>query len=87
MRTMRRKRFHRPVVVQLGRIDRDRVVATPAEAAEILLRQWRDGDSPERMRAMQACLEVIRGEKPPRVARSAFIEAARAARVFVGEQI
>jgi hypothetical protein len=36
---MRKKRFNKPVVVQLGRVDRDRVVGTPAEAAELLLHQ------------------------------------------------
>lgn len=85
MQSMRKKRFNRPVVVQLGRIDRDRVVGTPAEAAELLLHQWRLPESPERLKAMEACLQVIKGEKPPRVARAAFIKAAVAARVFIGE--
>ncbi|RUV27619.1 MAG: DUF982 domain-containing protein [Mesorhizobium sp.] len=36
---------------------------------------------------MEACLGVIRGEKPPRVARQAFIVAAKDARILLGEQI
>jgi hypothetical protein len=35
---------------------------------------------------MEACLQVIKGEKPPRVAREAFVKAAVAARVFVDEK-
>ena len=80
-------RFHRPVVVQPGRIDRDRVVVTIADAATVLLRDWPRQNGEKRIVAMQACLQVIRGEKPPRVARQAFIEAAKDARIFLGEQI
>ena len=82
----RQLRFHLPVVVQPGRIDRDRVVTTPAEAAEILLKQWPDGSFSKRVKAMQACLKVIRGEKPPHTARAAFIAAAKEARIFVADE-
>ncbi|QIA26000.1 DUF982 domain-containing protein [Mesorhizobium sp. AA22] len=34
---------------------------------------------------MEACLAVIRGEKPPRVARQAFIVAAKDARILLGK--
>lgn len=85
MRDLRKLRFHRPVIVQLGRIDRDRVVETPKDAAEILLHQWRQADSPEYKEALEACLQVALGEKPARTARAAFIRAAKAARVYVGE--
>jgi hypothetical protein len=85
-RTVHSVKFHKPVVVQPGRIDRDRVVITLADAAEILLRDWPIAESKKRTAAMQACLQVIRGEKPPRVARQAFIAAAKDARIFLGEQ-
>jgi hypothetical protein len=87
MRKGRRRplRFHLPVVVQPGRIDRDKVVMTPAQAAEILLRQWPHGEFSKRLKAMQACLEVIRGEKPPHIARTAFIAAAKEARILVAD--
>jgi ribosomal 50S subunit-associated protein YjgA (DUF615 family) len=88
MQTHRRQlRFHLPVVVQPRRIDRDRVVTTPAEAAEMLLRQWPDGEFSKRVKAMQACLKVIRGEKPPHIARTAFIAAAKEARIFIAEGV
>ncbi|MBZ9870394.1 DUF982 domain-containing protein [Mesorhizobium sp. BR1-1-9] len=79
------KRFHKPVVIQLGRIDRDRVVITVADAAGLLLREWPAPQSSKRLRAMEVCLEVINGRKPPRMARDAFIAAAKDAQVFLGE--
>jgi hypothetical protein len=84
---MRRKKFHKPVVIQPGRIDRDRVVMTPAEAADILLHGWPNVESEARNVAMKACLDVLKGAKPPRVARDAFIAAAKDVRIFLGEKI
>nr|WP_292399178.1 DUF982 domain-containing protein [Mesorhizobium sp.] len=48
-----------------------------SDAAEVLLRDWPTPASKTRLAAMAACLAVIRGEKPPRVARQAFIVAAK----------
>jgi hypothetical protein len=80
----RHRAFHRPVTVQTGRIDRERIVLTTRDAAEVLLKDW-PLESRKRARAMEVCLSVIRGEKPPYVARRAFVEAAREARVLVAE--
>ncbi len=85
-RRRRYRKFNRPVVVQPGRIDRDRVVTNVREAAQILLRDWPQPESEKRFAAMQACLAVIKGELPPRVARQAFIDAAKDARIFLGEE-
>jgi len=79
----RHRLFHRPVVVQTGRLDRERVVASTRDAAAVLLKDWPLAESSKRTRAMEACLSVIRGEKPPSVARRAFVAAAREARVLV----
>lgn len=84
-RPQRHRAFHRPVTVQTGRIDRERLVRTTRDAAELLLRHWPIADSPKRTRAMELCLSVIRGEKPPSAARRAFVEAAREAKVLVEE--
>ena len=78
------KRFHKPVVIQLGRIDRDRVVTSVFDASTILLRDWRHDDE-SRLRAMSACLAVIKGERPPSFARHAFVKAAEAARVLLSD--
>jgi hypothetical protein len=77
--------FHKPVRIQLGRVDRDRVVVTIKDAASLLLRDWPIQDSSRRLQAMQACLDVIRNGKPPSVARNAFIAAAREAGVYLGD--
>ncbi|WP_342586990.1 DUF982 domain-containing protein [Mesorhizobium temperatum] len=86
-RFVRTKRFRKLIVVQPGRIDRDRVVVSVSDAAEVLLRDWPTPASKTRLAAIEACLAVIRGEKPPRVARQAFIVAAKDARILLGEQI
>ncbi|RWO84984.1 MAG: DUF982 domain-containing protein [Mesorhizobium sp.] len=84
---MRTRRFRKPIVVQPGRIDRDRVVLSVSDAAEVLLKDWQTPASKTRLAAIAACLAVIRGDKPPRVARQAFIVAAKDARILLGEQI
>ena len=50
----------------------------------MLLHAWPVTDSEKRINAMKACLEVIKGEKPPKVARRAFVVAANDARVYIG---
>lgn len=81
----RHRAFHRPVTVQTGRIDRERVIRTTRDAAEVLLRNWPLPESRKRSRAMDLCLRVIRGEQPPSAARRAFVQAAREARVLIEE--
>jgi len=85
-RRRRSRRFSRPVVIQPGRIDRDRVVTNVRDAAHLLLREWPDQTSEKRKAAMEACLKVFRGEGSARSARQAFIEAAKDARIFLGEK-
>jgi len=86
-RRRRSRRFTRPVVIQPGRIDRDRVVTNVRDAAQLLLREWPDQSSEKRQAAMEACLRVFRGEGSARSARRAFIEAAKDARIFLGEKV
>jgi hypothetical protein len=76
--------FKEPVVVVPGRLDRERVVGDVRHAAIVLLHEWPLQASPAKQKAMQACLAVLRGEKPPSAARSAFIEAAREAHILQG---
>jgi ribosomal 50S subunit-associated protein YjgA (DUF615 family) len=75
--------FKQPVRIQLGRIDRDRLVVGVKDAAEILLREWPAADTTRRTKAMVACLEVIRGAKPPSYARRYFVSACKEARVLL----
>jgi hypothetical protein len=80
----RHRAFNKPVIVQTGRIDRDRVVRNTRDA-DVLLRDWPLSASRKRARAMELCLCVIRGERPPHVARRAFVDAAREAKILIEE--
>jgi hypothetical protein len=82
-RPQRHRAFHRPVTVQTGRIDRERLVLSTRDAAEVLLRDWPLPESRKRARAMELCLSVIRGERAPNIARRAFVDAAREAKVLL----
>ncbi|MER9326850.1 DUF982 domain-containing protein [Mesorhizobium sp. M0152] len=57
------------------------------DAAQVLLRDWPKPACARRLAAIEACLAVMRGEKPPRVARQAFIVAAKDARILLSDQI
>ncbi|KQZ19505.1 DUF982 domain-containing protein [Parvibaculum sp.] len=82
---MKTTRFHKPIRIQLGRIDRDRIVVSPRDAADILLHDWPVAENKRRVRAMEACLAVIKGGKPPSTARTAFIAAAKDVGIYLGD--
>lgn len=73
--------------IQIGRVDRDRILVSTKDAAAVLLHEWPLQESQRRIKAMQACLYVIRDGKPPSTARNAFIAAAKEAGVYIGEYI
>ncbi|WP_343070095.1 DUF982 domain-containing protein [Aminobacter carboxidus] len=81
--SMTKGQFKKPVRIQLGRIDRDRFVMGPKDAAEILLREWPLENSPSRTKAMEACLLVIRRHKPPSYSRRYFVAACKEARILL----
>ncbi|MER9632676.1 DUF982 domain-containing protein [Mesorhizobium sp. M0228] len=74
-------RFVRPVVVQIGRHDRERVIFDVNDAATILLRSV-PHPTEKRKLAMDACLQVLRGEAQTPVARRAFVAAALEAKIL-----
>ncbi|QOF73643.1 DUF982 domain-containing protein [Aminobacter sp. SR38] len=80
---MAKGQFKEPVRIQLGRIDRDRLVLGVKDAAAILLREWPAEETPRRTKAMAACLGVIRGTKPPSYARRYFVAACKEAKVLL----
>lgn len=73
-------RFVRPVVVQIGRHDRERVIFDVNDAGTILLRIPHQTE--KRKLAMDACLQVLRGEAQTPVARRAFVAAALEAKIL-----
>jgi hypothetical protein len=74
-------RFERAVVIQLDRNGSERVVFDVNDAATILLRDL-ERQTEKRKLAMDACLQVLRGEAHPATARRAFVAAALEAKIL-----
>lgn len=74
--------FDAPVTVMDSREARRFDVTNTRQAAEMLLHRWPDEWSGRHRVARLACLAVLKGFKPPVLARSAFAEAAREARIL-----
>lgn len=74
---MPRTWFSPPVCVETERPGVSYAVTSVERAAELLL-EWPER-GPEWRRAVEACAAAMKGERPASDARSAFIDAARAA--------
>lgn len=74
--------FDAPVTVMDAREARRFDVTNTRQAAEMLLHRWPDEWSGRHRAARLACLAVLKGFKPPVLARRAFAEAAREARIL-----
>lgn len=72
--------FDEPVHVETE--DGERDVCSTREAAEMLLYDWPIGETGVRIKARMVCMKVLAGTEPPAVARSAFVQAAREARIL-----
>ncbi|MER8671619.1 DUF982 domain-containing protein [Mesorhizobium sp. M0323] len=76
----------RPVVVQVGRHDRERVIFDVNDAATILLRSF-PHQTKKRKLAMDACLQVLRGEAQTLIAGRAFVIAALEAKSYAATEV
>ncbi|MBZ9798781.1 DUF982 domain-containing protein [Mesorhizobium sp. ES1-4] len=76
--------FARPVVVQFSRHEREHTIFDVNDAATMLLRNF-PHQTEKRKLAMDACLQVLRGEARPPVARRAFVAAALEAKILRGD--
>ncbi|WP_342634391.1 DUF982 domain-containing protein, partial [Mesorhizobium hawassense] len=74
-------RFERPVVVRIGHHSPERSVFDVNDAAMILVRDLQS-QTEKRRQAMDACLQVLRGETHPPAARRAFVAAALEAKIL-----
>ncbi|RVA55963.1 DUF982 domain-containing protein [Mesorhizobium sp. M7A.F.Ca.US.001.01.1.1] len=54
------------------------------EAFDLLNDKWRNEGSAKHRSALRACQQALNGNVPAEIARDAFIEAAREARMLVG---
>jgi hypothetical protein len=81
---MKDKKFKSAVAIE-PRWGRIRVAATTRQAAILLLREWPHPRGRRHSQAMKACLLAMKGEKPPYVARKAFLKAAEEAGILAAE--
>lgn len=72
--------FAEPVTVNMptGAIE----VTNARDAAELLLYEWPIGETAKRIQARMDCMRVLGGSAPSEVARSAFLGAAREAKIL-----
>lgn len=78
------KYFKTSIIIE-PRLGRFREAATVAQAALLLIREWPEDCGEKHRSALQACLRVLGGEKPPSFARRAFVAAAREAKILAGD--
>jgi len=72
----------RPVDVTLEGWNNRRTITATCFACECLLTLWPDQRGPAYFRALKTCGEAMRGRKEQSAARSAFIDAAREAKIL-----
>jgi hypothetical protein len=82
---MDRNYWDKGVVISTKKTGQYRVIRSTDEAALWLLEHWPIEEGPAYLQARIACLNVLEGNEPVDVARSAFIAAAKEARIFVRE--
>lgn len=63
--------------------DREKLVRSLREVAEVLIVAWPTDDGEEYMAAVKTCLDAIHGNIPPKAARDALIRAAEEAGIPV----
>ncbi|CAN7410414.1 DUF982 domain-containing protein [Phyllobacterium sp. LjRoot231] len=75
------------VTVLTGDADKTRNISSIDEAAEFLLYHWPLPIGEKLSAARQACIEALHGKITCTRARDTFIEAAKEADIYVGQQI
>ncbi len=75
--------FAEPVAVSVGIVGDIHHVSSARQAVALLTQHWPDAGTPKHRAARLACLAAVNGDRPPDTARTAFVEAAREARILV----
>jgi hypothetical protein len=75
--------FSKPISVSVGITGTVRHVSSARQAIDLLKNHWPGAGTEKHRHAQHVCLEAINGLKKPEVAREAFVEAAREARILV----
>ncbi|ANN62025.1 hypothetical protein BFX40_29530 [Mesorhizobium sp. SEMIA 3007] len=75
--------FSKPISVATGISGDIRNLTNARQAFDLLNEHWRDGGSDKHRSAKRACQQALNGSVSADVARDAFIDAAREARILV----
>ncbi|MBM2712803.1 DUF982 domain-containing protein [Mesorhizobium caraganae] len=75
--------FSKPVSVATGLSGDIRTLISAQQAIQLLTTNWRDTGSEKHIAALRVCRQAVRGGISPDVARTTFVEAARAAHMLV----
>lgn len=75
--------FSTSVPISVGITGQVQHVLSARQAVDVLNRNWREVGSAKHKAALRACLAAMNADASSEVARQAFIEAAREARVLV----
>jgi hypothetical protein len=75
------------VTVMSERVGKTQIISSVDEATEFLLYDWPVMHSAKVTTACQACLDALLGKITGIAARDAFIEAAKEAGIYIGQQI
>lgn len=76
--------FDKPIPVIVGTVRTVHRVSNAREAAHLLINRWPRQGTATHVHARTVCLAVLHGEQQPNVAREAFAEAAREAKILAG---
>jgi len=82
---MEKDQFDTPIAVKVDATGALLTLLTARDTSDFLLNRWPGKRTEKHRAALQACLDVQRGNKPPIGARRAFIAAAREAGVFADQ--
>lgn len=75
--------FSKPISVATGISGDIRNLINARQALDLLNDHWRGGENDRYRSAKRACQQALNGSVPADVARDAFIDAAREARILV----
>jgi hypothetical protein len=75
--------FAKSITVSIGAAGAVRNISNARQAIDLLDHHWPNAGTEKHRKAHYACLEALNELKRPEVAREAFVEAAREARILI----
>ena len=75
--------WERPVTLELKGIGQYRTINNAMEAVDCLMDGWPADEDDDYITAIQTCIAAMEGRLTPHMAREAFIQTARKARIYI----